>query len=137
MREDSDTPSALVALPPVTAAGVADIRERVADAARETGLSPDRVNGFTVAVHEIVINAVEHGGGTAAVTLILEVGRLVVEIADTGSAPWQFRVPAEAPPPDQLNGRGLWLADKLSDELTVDTAAGKRLVRLTANADAA
>ncbi|MEV0570624.1 ATP-binding protein [Dactylosporangium sp. NPDC050588] len=136
MRDDPDTSPVLVTLPPVTVAGVADVRERVAAAARETGLSPERVNGFIIAVNEIVINAMEHGGGTAAVTMILQVGRLVVEITDTGTTPWRFLVPAQAPPPDQIHGRGLWLADKLSDDITVDTTAGRRRVRLTVNAGA-
>ncbi|MET7425008.1 ATP-binding protein [Dactylosporangium sp. NPDC005555] len=134
MRDDPDTPQVLVALPPVTVSGVAEVRRRVTEAAREVGLSPDRADGFTVAVNEIVINAVEHGGGTAAVTLILQARRLVVEVLDTGTEPWQPYLPATAPPPDQINGRGLWLATKLSDELTVDSRATGRLVRLTASA---
>ncbi|GAA1557406.1 hypothetical protein GCM10009827_092930 [Dactylosporangium maewongense] len=136
MRDDPDSSPVMVALPSVTVAGVGDVRERVADAAREAGLSPERVNGFIIAVNEIVINAMEHGGGTAAVTLISQAGRLVVEIADTGTTPWRFLVPAQAPPPEQIHGRGLWLAEKLSDDLTVDTTAGRRLVRLTVNARA-
>lgn len=136
MREDPDAPPVLVALPPVTVAGVAEVRRRVTEAATEVGLSPERVAAFTVAVNEIVINAVEHGGGTAAVTLILQAQRLVVEVVDQGTAPWQFGVPSAAPPPDQVHGRGLWLAKKLSDDLTVDVDGTDRLVRLTANADA-
>ncbi|WP_327001967.1 ATP-binding protein [Dactylosporangium sp. NBC_01737] len=134
MRDDPDAPPVLVALPPVTVTGVAEVRRRVTEAAAEVGLSPERVASFTVAVNEIVINAVEHGGGTAVVTLILEPERLVVEVVDHGTAPWQFSVPAAAPPPDQPHGRGLWLATKLSDELTVDARGADRLVRLTANA---
>jgi anti-sigma regulatory factor (Ser/Thr protein kinase) len=135
MRDDPETPSTLVALPPVTVSGVAEVRRRVTDAAREVGLSPERAAGFIIAVNEIVINAVEHGGGTAVVTLILRAGSLVVEVADTGSAPWRFSVPTSPPPPDQVHGRGLWLAAKLSDDLTVEAADARRLVRLTASAE--
>jgi anti-sigma regulatory factor (Ser/Thr protein kinase) len=135
MRDDPDAPPMLVALPPVTVSGVAEVRRRVTEAAREVGLSPDRVASFTVAVNEIVINALEHGGGTAAVTLILRARQLVVEVVDHGTAHWRFSVPAAAPPPDQINGRGLWLATKLADELTVDSDDTHRLVRLTAKAD--
>ena len=134
MRDDPDAPPVLVALPPVTVDGVAEVRRRVTEAAHEVGLSPDRVAGFTVAVNEIVINAVEHGGGTAVVTLILRARQLVVEVVDHGTAQWQFSVPTAAPPPDQIHGRGLWLATKLSDELTVDSRGTDRLVRLTAKA---
>ncbi|GAA3220610.1 ATP-binding protein [Dactylosporangium siamense] len=132
MRDGADPPAVLVTLPPVTVAGVADVRRRVSEAAHEVGLSPERVAAFTVAVNEIVINAVEHGGGTAAVTLILRTHRVVVEVVDHGTAPWRFSVPATPPPPGQLHGRGLWLAAKLSDELTVDAGGIDRLVRLTA-----
>ena len=132
MRDDPDAPPMLVALPPVTVSGVAEVRRRVTEAAHEVGLSPERVAAFTVAVNEIVINAVEHGGGTAAVTLILQARRLVVEVVDHGTAPWQFSAPTAAPPPDQVHGRGLWLATKLADELTVDSRGADRLVRLTA-----
>ena len=134
MRDDPDAPPVLVALPAVTVSGVAEVRRQVSDAALEVGLSPERAAGFTVAVNEIVINAVEHGGGTAAVTLILQAEKLVVEVVDSGSAQWQFSVPTAAPPPDQVHGRGLWLAGKLADELTVDFRATDRLVRLTATA---
>ena len=118
----------------MTVAGVAEVRRRVSEAARKVGLSPERVASFTVAVNEIVINAVEHGGGTAVVTLMMWARRLVVEVVDHGTAPWQFAVPAAPPPPDQLHGRGLWLAKQRSDELTVDARDGDRLVRLTAKA---
>jgi anti-sigma regulatory factor (Ser/Thr protein kinase) len=135
MRDDPDAPPVQVALPAVTVTDVAEVRRRVTEAALEVGLSPDQVAGFTIAVNEIVINAVEHGGGTAAVTLILQARRLVVEVVDQGTAPWHFTVPTAAPPPDQVHGRGLWLATKLSDELTVDARGTDRLVRLTARAE--
>jgi anti-sigma regulatory factor (Ser/Thr protein kinase) len=134
MRDDPDGRPVLVALSPVTVTGVAEVRRRVTQAAQEVGLSPERAASFTVAVNEIVINAVEHGGGTASVTLILQGRQLVVEVVDQGTEHWQFTVPAAAPPPDQVHGRGLWLATKLSDELTVDARGTARLVRLTAKA---
>ena len=132
MRDDPDAPPMLVALPPVTVSGVAEVRRRVTEAGLEVGLPPDRVASFTVAVNEIVINAVEHGGGTAAVTLILHAQQLVVEVVDHGTEPWHFSAPTAAPPPDQIHGRGLWLATRLADELTVDARGTDRLVRLTA-----
>lgn len=134
MRDDPDGP-AVLAMPGVTVAGVAEVRRRVTDAARQAGLSPEHAAGFTVAVNEIVINAVEHGGGTAAVTVFLRPGRLVVEVTDGGAAPWQLRVPAAAPPPDQAHGRGLWLAARLADELSMEAGDTGLLVRLSAMAD--
>lgn len=132
MQDDPGAPAVLVALPPVGVSGVAEVRRRVAEAAHEVGLSPERVASFIIAVNEIVINAVEHGGGTATVTLILDGRNFVVEVVDDGAADWQFSAPTAPPPPDQVHGRGLWLATKLSDALTVDASGSARLIRLTA-----
>ena len=54
MRDDPDAPPVLVALPPVTVTGVAEVRRRVPEAAAEVGLSPERVASFTVAVACVV-----------------------------------------------------------------------------------
>ena len=123
-----------VSLPPVTTSDLAGLRQRVTEAALRVGLSSHRAATFTVAVNEIVINAVEHGGGAAHVTLELRAGCLVVEVHDDGVVHRRITAPTVTPPTDQPHGRGLWLARQLSDELVIDTGAAGTKVRLSAAA---
>jgi anti-sigma regulatory factor (Ser/Thr protein kinase) len=121
------TPAAV--LTGVTAANVAEVRRRVAAAAQRLGMSPDRYDPFVVAVNEIVINAIRHGGGRADVTILAARAELVVEVRDRGSG-----LPAgttgQLPPPTQAGGRGLWLVDQLCRDVTFDSGPTGTTVRL-------
>jgi anti-sigma regulatory factor (Ser/Thr protein kinase) len=117
----------------VTAAGVADIRRRVTDAARAAGLDEERADGLTLAVNEVVANAIQHGGGTAEVTITPGDNWVVVVVRDRGPG-IRAGPPGELPPPGQVNGRRLWLAAQLCDEIAFhNTEAGTR-IRLTVTA---
>lgn len=118
----------------VGAAGVADVRHRVAEAAVRVGLDDDRVAGFTVAANEIIINAIQHGGGSAEITISTTDRQVVVKVRDHGTG-IPDEVPTELPPADQVHGRGLWLARQLCDEVTLLSTDSGALVRLAAAAD--
>ncbi|GAA2637082.1 hypothetical protein GCM10010399_82850 [Dactylosporangium fulvum] len=134
MANESDVPPVTLTMPPVAAEGVASIRRSVTDAAHRAGFPPDRADLFTVAVNEIVINAIEHGGGAAMVTIIQHGPTITVEVRDTGSGVTGTRVPVQAPPVDQPNGRGLWLASRLCDELTFHPQQTGAMIRLRSTA---
>jgi anti-sigma regulatory factor (Ser/Thr protein kinase) len=94
-------------------------------------LPPDHAAEFSLAVNEIATNAIRYGGGTATVTITTDGGRVTVEVSDRGSG-MPANVTADLPSPDQIHGRGLWLARQLCDELTVRSIGSGTLVRLSA-----
>jgi anti-sigma regulatory factor (Ser/Thr protein kinase) len=122
-----------VTLRPVAAKAVGDVRRQVVDAALRAGLDQEAAERFTLAVNEIVINAIQHGGGIAEVTLTTERDRVIVEVRDHGRG-IPAGIPVELPPPEQAHGRGLWLARRLCEDITLGPANPGAVVRLTATA---
>jgi len=114
----------------VTAADLAAVRHQVIEAADRAGLPLDVVTRFTLAVNEVVTNAVVHGGGFASVTVTGDRQRVVVEVRDHGNGIPEG-VTTDLPPPEQTHGRGLWLARQLCDDLTIHSDGGGTLVRLS------
>jgi anti-sigma regulatory factor (Ser/Thr protein kinase) len=92
------------------------VRELVRTIARER--IPHRADDAVLAVHEVAVNSILHGGGHGVLHIDETADSLVfvVEDADgTGSLP-QVR-PADA---FATSGRGLLIAQRLSDRLTID-----------------
>ncbi|MEU9509313.1 ATP-binding protein [Micromonospora sp. NPDC048170] len=79
------------------------------------GLVGDPGLDFVLAVHELVTNAVRHGGGHGRVDLRREQDVLICEITDHGAA--ADNLPVRLPAVDVAGGRGLWLAHQLTDGL--------------------
>jgi serine/threonine-protein kinase RsbW len=114
----------------VTAAEVADVRRRVREAAGRAGLPQQDAAEFTLAVNEVVINAIQHGGGAAEVTITVRDGAVVVEVRDRGAG-IDAHAPAELPPAQQTHGRGLWLVRRLCRDVTFMPSEHGTLVRLS------
>jgi serine/threonine-protein kinase RsbW len=117
----------------VTAPDVAAVRRQVQEAARLAGLNQDEADRFTLAVNEITINAIQHGGGSADITISRENHRVVVEVQDHGAG-LTVDVPTAPPPPDQTHGRGLWLAHQLCADVSLYSSNRGTRIRLTASA---
>ncbi|WBB69942.1 ATP-binding protein [Micromonospora sp. WMMD812] len=117
----------------VTAPEVAAVRHRVTDAALSAGLAPDHAEQFTIAVNEAVINAIQHGGGSADVTVTSGPDRVVVAVHDQGGG-IPDHVSPQLPSPETLGGRGLWLVQQLCDDVTFHTSATGTVVTLSAAA---
>jgi anti-sigma regulatory factor (Ser/Thr protein kinase) len=105
---------------------LARLRSRITRTARSAGIHADRIDRFVVAVHEIAANAIVHGVPPATVRITTTASAFVVTVHDQGSAPGDrppehpsVRVPTGPPPLDRSNGRGLWLASRLSDRVEV------------------
>jgi anti-sigma regulatory factor (Ser/Thr protein kinase) len=119
----------------VTAPEIARLRRHVKDAARRAGLDADRIDRYTFAVNEIVINAIQHGGGTAEVAIATGPGSVTVTVVDRGPG-WNSDIPHDLPPPDRTHGRGLWLATRMCDDLTISSSATGTKITLRVVADA-
>jgi anti-sigma regulatory factor (Ser/Thr protein kinase) len=90
------------------------LRDLVVYAARMSGVDDDRCSDLGLAVHELGVNTVVHGGGTGRLRLWREPGDLVCEVSDGGRIADVLagRIP---PANDNLEGRGLWMVNQLSD----------------------
>jgi serine/threonine-protein kinase RsbW len=113
----------------VDATSVAAMRQRVGDVARGHGLIDLEVTTFVLVVHELLVNAVRHGGGSARVLIWADPAGLRCSVTDDGRGMPPHRVnPQRAQPADRIRGWGLRLAHRMCAE--VDVASGNGGTRI-------
>jgi anti-sigma regulatory factor (Ser/Thr protein kinase) len=100
------------------------VRDRLT-AHRRTATLP----GATLAVNEVAANSLRHGGGRGTLTMWRDGDSIVCQVDDDGvvSDPLAGR---RKPVQDQLNGRGLWLANQLCRLVQIRHSARGTSVRL-------
>jgi len=108
------------------------VRRTVFAGARRAGLTGDPLDDFVAAVHELVTNAVRHGGGRGRLALRRDGDTLVCNVSDDGPG-FGDGVPAAANPPSAQTpgGRGLWLARQLTDTLLITDGPSGATVSVT------
>ncbi len=105
---------------PFTVDDITELRHAVDAYLRRAGLDGDPREDFVVAVHELVTNAVRHGGGAGRLELRRDGDTLRCEVADHGPGfGTATPAPAGPPPVEAPGGRGLWLARLLSDTMLI------------------
>lgn len=105
----------LLADEPVSAVTLTAVRHRVADCVARSGLTDQSGEDFVLAVYELMTNAVRHGGGRAELRLTRLQESLTCAVVDYGGS---GRLPVVKSPNSAVaGGRGLWLAQQLSDGL--------------------
>ncbi len=122
--------------PPVTAevllfgnGNVRDVRQQVTRSAVEAGLGPVRTDDLTLAVWELAVNSVQHGGGEGVLRIWQEHDALVCEVRDSGCIDDPLagrRIPVVA----TSGQRGIWLVNQLCDLVQLCTNAGGTTVRV-------
>lgn len=105
------------------------LRAVVTAHAARFGLGRDRAGDLVLAVHEIAINSLLHGGGHGAFRLWREARSLVCEISDQGQITDPLAGRRE-PALDRSGGRGLWLANQLCDLVQIRCFPTGSVVRL-------
>lgn len=108
---------------------LAAVRRRVEEGAEHAGLPARDIADFVLAASELAANSVVHGGGSGALRLWQEAGRLLVEVEDRGSVEEPL-VGRRRPEPTQVGGRGLWIANQLCDLVQIRSGSGGTRVRL-------
>ena len=99
---------------------VTRLRHAVRRHAAAAGLTGDALDGFVVAVHELVTNAVRHGGGRGRLHLRRDDDTHICDVADHGDGfPGGVPAPAGPPPAATPGGRGLLLVGQLADTLLI------------------
>lgn len=106
-----------------------DLRSLVAVAGAAGGLKPSQVSDLAVAASELAANSILYGGGRGLATVWEEDHAVLVEVADGGkiSDPTVGQV---RPDPSQEHGRGLYIANRLCDEVAIDSGRSGTRVRL-------
>jgi anti-sigma regulatory factor (Ser/Thr protein kinase) len=107
------------------------IRQAVGRYATACGLTGQRLDGFILAVNEIVTNAVAHGGGQGWLRLWTVDAALTCEVRDRGPGiPAEYLNGPVRPPPNAVRGRGLWLARQLCDLVSITAGPKGTTVRM-------
>ena len=106
-----------------------DLRAQVAATATAVGLDPRRVSDLVAAASELAANSILHGGGRGLATVWCGDGAVFVEVADAGTITDPL-VGRRRPDPAAENGRGLYIANRLCDEVSIDSGESGTRVRL-------
>jgi anti-sigma regulatory factor (Ser/Thr protein kinase) len=122
-------PTGPVAVLADSSARATTARRFVREAAAELGLTRARLDDAVSAVNEVVINALQHGGGLREVRAWSRPDAVVVEADDAGGRLGD--VCAGFRPPSATSERsGLWLARQLSDRLAIRNGPAGTTVQL-------
>ena len=106
-----------------------DVRSLVAVAGSAGGLSPRRVSDLVVATSELAANSILYGGGRGLATIWDAGDAVLVEVADAGTID-DPDVGQVRPDPTAANGRGLYIANQLCDEVAIDSSQTGTRIRL-------
>jgi anti-sigma regulatory factor (Ser/Thr protein kinase) len=111
------------------AATLADARHRVRALATSEGLDPASADDLALAVNEVATNSLEHGTDDGHVWLWADQGALYCEVTSPGRIedPLAGR---RAPTPEQVRGRGLWIANAVCDLVQIRTTEATTTIRL-------
>jgi anti-sigma regulatory factor (Ser/Thr protein kinase) len=110
-----------------------DVRALVAAAATAGGLSATRTNDLVVAASELAANSILHGGGRGLASVWGDEGAVFVEVADAGTIT-DPTVGHVRPDPTSEHGRGLYIANRLCDRVSIDSSATGTRIRLRMDA---
>ncbi|GAA3544397.1 hypothetical protein GCM10022419_025770 [Nonomuraea rosea] len=117
---------------PFTFHDVTKLRREVAEQAANCGLNGPRLDDFVLAVHESVVNAVEHAGGHGYFKLWTIDGIIRSETTDRGSGIPDGYLNGHRRPSDMsYTGRGIYLIRRLCDMADFHTGPRGTQVRLT------
>lgn len=112
-----------------TLAGLATARRRLATCLAQAGLREARAEDFLLAVHEVMCNAIKHGGGSGQVLLYRDASMLRCEVTDHGAGLSHRKIPRALPGPGRC-GSGLWLVRELTDSVTISANGHGTIVTL-------
>jgi anti-sigma regulatory factor (Ser/Thr protein kinase) len=113
----------------------ARLRLSVEAGAIQAGLAEPHLSRFLLAVHEVVNNAIQHGGGGGHLRLQRDDGVLCCHVIDAGPGFGDQVIASRRPDIDAETGRGLWLAHQLADQVTISTGSVGSAVSLTVALD--
>lgn len=108
---------------------LSELRHFTDEQARSLGLAAARIDDFVLAADELATNSLRHGGGRGTLRIWGAGDILICEVDDEGRIDRPL-VGRRRPRPDQLGGRGLWLANQVCDLVQVRSGDSGSTVRL-------
>jgi anti-sigma regulatory factor (Ser/Thr protein kinase) len=98
-------------------------RQLMFRAAESAGaVARDTIDGFVTAAHEVLVNALQHGGAPVQLMLWVDITRLSCRITDTG--PGIADTLSGYRPPEATGHTGLWVARQLCEDVIVSNPPG-------------
>ena len=120
-----------------TRADLVALRHDVAGLAARHGLTELALHRFVVAAGELATNAVHHGGGSGRLEAWRTGNVLHCRVTDHGPGlPATYQQRDDPPPPRAISGRGLWLARRNTDTMTIDSRSSGTTITVTAQTPA-
>ena len=113
----------------IRASDLLPTRAWLAGLATRAGIDADRVTDLTVAVNEVATNSIRHGGGSGSIRVWQSAEALICEVTDRGHLDDPL-VGRRAPTPEQVGGRGVWLANQLCDLVQIRSSPQGTTVRI-------
>jgi anti-sigma regulatory factor (Ser/Thr protein kinase) len=113
---------------PFSAVGLAAMRRDLAEQARDLGVQSERIPDLLLAVNEIATNSVLYAGG-GALGVWPDNGHMVCEVRDRGYIKDDL-VGRRRPAATQMRGRGIWLANQVSDLIQLRTGPSGTRARI-------
>ncbi|WP_430502984.1 ATP-binding protein [Micromonospora trifolii] len=116
-----------------TLADLTRVRQEVQAVSRRCGLDHDETENWVIAVNELMINVIRHGGGRGGLRLLLD-GQLTCEVTDQGRGfnTARYVLRAERPPLSDTGGMGLWVVGQMADYVLVDSGPAGTTIRIAA-----
>ena len=107
-----------------------ELRRMVQACGVGAGMGHDRVLDLVLATNEVATNSVVHAGGDGVLRMWREPGAVVCEVRDAGRGIADPLAGRRRPHAGALGGRGLWLANQLSDLVQLRVLDGHGVVRV-------
>jgi anti-sigma regulatory factor (Ser/Thr protein kinase) len=114
-------------------------RRQVRDAVANAGLAPEAARNLEVAAGEVLANIHRHayrsGSGPVSVEIVAAPDAVMVVVRDEGQATTPPAIPRALPSGSTGGGRGLYLVERLVDEVAIAVSPGGHglTVRMTAH----
>ena len=105
------------------------VRQWVGARASSYGVTRDRLDDLSLALHEICTNSIRFGGGRGKLAVWVADGTLICDVTDRGRID-NLLVGRVLPPLDGIGGRGVWLANQLCDLVQLRSGDDFTQVRL-------
>lgn len=109
---------------------LADMRGFGRAAAERAGLDARRVDDLLLAITELAANAIRHGPGTGTVSVWRDADALLCEVDASGRIEDPLAGRAK-PPPEHMEGRGLWIVHQLCDLVQIRSRGERSTIRVT------
>jgi anti-sigma regulatory factor (Ser/Thr protein kinase) len=109
---------------------LAEMRAFLRVAAERAELDARQISDLALAITELAANSIRHDRGTGTVVVWEDPDALVCEVGASGGIEDPLAGRAK-PPPDQLQGRGLWIVHEVCDLVQIRSSDHRSTIRVT------